>query len=159
MQHIKDTVLPSLKLYEYYVLDVASHKDSFKSAWSKASKVSKNESLASLSSKSIEEQAQVYASECLPADWCYLGKRFHATPDTKKAIAFVSSLLNLTPSADSADQATEHFGKLEDVLNVERYKEFDEDKKAILDNTSGRIKYTRLEEHGPKKGEVTEKYA
>ncbi|GAA5998308.1 hypothetical protein JCM5350_002093 [Sporobolomyces pararoseus] len=155
MDHIENTLLPSLKLYEFYVLDVATHKKEFQAAWSKAKTSSKGDS--PVASKSIEEQAQAYAAECLSENWANLGKRFHATPDYSKAVNFVSSLLNVTPSSDSAQQATELFAKLEDVLNVQRYQQFDEDKKAILDNTSGRIKYTRLEEHGPKKGEITAK--
>jgi glycogen debranching enzyme len=156
MAHIENTLLPSLKLYEFYVLDVATHKKEFQAAWSK-SKASASKGNSSLSSKSIEEQAQAYAQEVLPTNWSNLGKRFHATPDYSKAVNFVASLLGLAPSAESSEQATETFAKLEDVLNVERYQQFDQDKKAILDNTSGRIKYTRLEEHGPKKGEITAK--
>lgn len=154
MQHIEHELLPALKLYEFYVLDVATHKKEFERAWlNKAGSNKSNGSSTPLASESIEERARAFASECLPDDWSCLGKRFHATPDYAKAVAFISSLLG--DDADSSS-AVEAFAKLEDVLNVERYQEFNQDQKAILDNTSGRIKYTRLEEHGPKKGEITE---
>ncbi|GAA6064028.1 hypothetical protein JCM10212_004260 [Sporobolomyces blumeae] len=155
MDHIENTLLPSLKLYEYYVLDVASHKAEFKSAWTKGGSKGSKSDASDVSSKSIEEQAQAFANECLPDDWCWLGTRFHAKPDYAKAVAFVASLSGLTPSSESADQATETFAKLEDVLNVDRYREFDEDTKAILDNTKGRMQYTRLDAHGPRMGEIS----
>ncbi|GAA5866533.1 hypothetical protein JCM1840_001348 [Sporobolomyces johnsonii] len=156
MAHIEKKLLPSLKLYEFYVLDVESHKKAFQAAWAKArsAAVEKDSELAS---KSIEQQALAYADECLPSDWSHLGHRFHASPDLPKSIAFISRLTGLSPGADTAEDAGERLAKLEDVLNVERYKEFDGDKKAILDNTKNRVRYTRLDEHGPKKGEITAK--
>ncbi|GAA5939281.1 hypothetical protein JCM1841_004844 [Sporobolomyces salmonicolor] len=156
MEHIENKLLPSLKLYEFYVLDVESHKKAFQAAWAKAGSGA-GEKDSELASKSIEQQALAYAEECLPSDWSHLGHRFHASPDLPKSIAFISRLTGLSAGADTAEDAAGRLSKLENVLNVERYKEFDGDKKAILENTKNRVRYTRLDEHGPKKGEITAK--
>ncbi|GAA6007978.1 hypothetical protein JCM10207_006986 [Rhodosporidiobolus poonsookiae] len=154
MHHVEHVVLPSLKLYEYYALDVEGNKKRFREAWAKASSANSNgtkkEDLGALS---IEDRAQRFAAAALPDDWNLLGARFHAAIRPAEAVAFVRSYLSAEADADAA---TQEVGRLLDVLNVDRYREYDGDVKAILDNTRGRIKYTRLDEHGPKKGEVTE---
>jgi glycogen debranching enzyme len=44
-----------------------------------------------------------------------------------------------------------------DVLNVDLYAECNEDTKAAKDGIIGRIRYTRVDEHGPRVGEINAK--
>ncbi|BGP12177.1 hypothetical protein JCM10213_004743 [Rhodosporidiobolus nylandii] len=155
MHHIEHTLLPSLKLWEFYALDVEGLKGEFAAAWKEGKAAQANgakkggaEDLASLP---IEQRAQRFAEAALPENWHHLGERFHARLVLPGAVSFIRSYL---PSA-SAEEATEEVGRLLDVLNVERYRVWDEDRKAILENTRGRVRYTRLEKGGPEKGEIT----
>ncbi|GAA6056561.1 hypothetical protein JCM3770_004362 [Rhodotorula araucariae] len=163
MAHIEHTLLPSLKLYEFYALDVAGQKARFHSAWTSAA-LDKTMTAppqgrgTDLSSLSIEARATRFAETCLPPTWAQLGHRFHAQVDLPQAVAFIAEHLGIAPrSASAADHAADELARLLDVLNVDRYKQYDEDKKAILDNTRNRVKYTRLDEHGPRHGEISEK--
>ncbi|KAG8899597.1 hypothetical protein FRB99_006561, partial [Tulasnella sp. 403] len=50
---------------------------------------------------------------------------------------------------------SEAWGRVLDVLNVDLYKEWEEDSRVALDNIRNRLKYTRLDEHGPRLGKIT----
>lgn len=158
MDHIEHKVLPSLRLYEFYALDVAGQKTRFREAWAAATASGPApQGQEDLTSLSVEDRSHRFAELCLPPSWNQLGKRWHAQLDLKKAVAFIAQHASLTPGQETADQAADQVGSLLDVLNVERYREFDEDKQAILDNTRNRVTYTRLEANGPKLGPITEK--
>lgn len=160
MDHVEHKVIPSLRLYEFYALDVAGQKTRFREAWSASSAAKQGaapQGQQDLTSLSIEDLSLRFAELCLPATWNKLGKRYHAEIDLPKAIGFVAQHASLSPCAQTADQAADQVAKMLDVLNVDRYREFDEDKKAILDNTRNRVKYTRIDEHGPHVGPITEK--
>lgn len=45
--------------------------------------------------------------------------------------------------------------KVVDVINVPLYEEWKEDTKVAIENIKNRVKYTRLDQHGPKLGEIT----
>jgi len=48
--------------------------------------------------------------------------------------------------------------KVVDVLNVDLYKEWEDDIKVAIDNVKNRVKYTRLDPHGPKLGDISNEY-
>lgn len=153
MNHIKDTILPGLKLWQYYVIDTASEKASFVKAWTAKSD---NKAFENTDVKSLPraEMVELFARECLTPEWELLGGRYRAkVADQGKAAAFISKLLE--SGNTSAETAENELGRILDDLNVRRYALFNEDVTAILDNTKGRIEYTRLAEHGPKLGKIT----
>ncbi|GAA5860325.1 hypothetical protein JCM8547_003463 [Rhodosporidiobolus lusitaniae] len=152
MTHLESVVLPSLKLYEFYALDVQGEKQRLRASW--ATTTPGPMTKENLAAFSIEEQAQRFAARALPEGWNLLGHRFHAKLDLARAKGFLQALLGVEVDAE---RAAEEAGKLLDVLNVERYREYDEDKKAILENTRNRVKYTRIDAHGPKMGEITKR--
>jgi glycogen debranching enzyme len=49
------------------------------------------------------------------------------------------------------------WGDIVDALNVPLYKEWDQDVNIILENIKNRLKYGRLDDHGPKSGEINRK--
>ena len=78
--------------------------------------------------------------------------RFCSKVDPDLAASFLQAAF---PGVDATNQATK-WGKVLDVLNVDLYAECDEDLKTAVDSVSGRLRYTRLEEGGPKMGELNE---
>lgn len=60
------------------------------------------------------------------------------------------------PDADAHTQAKE-WGKVLDVINVDLYKEANDDLAAAKDGVIGRLRYTRLDSGGPKLGEINKK--
>ena len=59
------------------------------------------------------------------------------------------------PLVGDHDTLAEAWGKVIDVLNVPLYEEWEADTKVALEQVRGRIKYTRLDDHGPRLGEIT----
>ena len=53
------------------------------------------------------------------------------------------------------DSLADAWVRVVDVLNVPLYEEWEEDTRVALDNVKNRLKYTRLDEHGPRMGEIS----
>ena len=151
MDHLKNTVLPSLKLWEFYVIDVKSEKAKFGKAWQ--AKKSVGDLKRDLSGMGRAAIVNLFAELALNKNWAGLAGRYSAEIDNMdQAIAFIAKLVNDTNSSEAAEKELEQI--LND-LNVDRYRMFNEDTAAILDNTRGRIQYTRLASHGPQMGKIT----
>ncbi|KAH8914418.1 glycoside hydrolase family 133 protein [Atractiella rhizophila] len=179
MSHIENVIIPRLKLWEYYTIDVASEKDKFLKGWRDGGKVvfevaSEGETKGTLGEGQKEipelimenvdsltrlEIVQAFAKLCLPKNWDkFLGARYNARVDLASALAFTRTILKKDGyRKEEAEEAAAWLAKVLDDLNVKRYEMWDDDKKAILHNIRGRIQYTRLAEHGPKLGKVTKK--
>lgn len=156
MDHLENKVIPSLNLWQYYVIDVEGEKSRFTKAWVSAKLSSSSQISEDLASLSREEVIQLFASRCMVKGWNNLGSRYHAKiADLDLAAAFVAKMLG--SSDKSAEEATQSLGQILNDLNVARYALYNDDVKAILENTKGRIDYTRLAGHGPKMGKITEK--
>lgn len=155
MSHVADTLLPSLKLYEYYVIDAKREMERFEGAWSAKSFSAVDAPKSSLLGLSDKDLGIAFADACLPATWKQLGGRFQTVVDSKVAVAFVASLSSgeISPKTASAT-----FQRLIDLVNLPRYEEYDSDLATIISNTKNRIKYTRLDEHGPRMGPITATY-
>ena len=154
MDHITGKLLPSLKLYEYYVIDVATEAAAFRKQWESttAKPATADTTAHNLADK---ELASKFADEALTPKWNELSSRFGAKVDQAKAVAFVAAHFKFAPGAGSAAAAEKEFRHILDVCNVPQYELFDEDRKAIIDNTRNRVRYTRLDEDGPNKGPIT----
>ena len=135
------------------MIDTATEKARFAKAWSPKSASNAFEG-TDIKGMPREEMVELFARECLTEDWELLGGRYRAkVTDQGKAAAFISKLLE---GEDGSEGTAENaLGRILDDLNVRRYRMFNDDVTAILDNTKGRIEYTRLAEHGPKLGKIT----
>lgn len=155
MDHLKNEVLPKLKLWEFYVIDVASEKAKFSKAWQ--SKKAGGQVSRNLSGMSRDSVILFFADEALNKNWSGLAGRYSAQIENMdKAVAIVAKLAGESASLDAAASELE---RLLNDLNVNRYNMFNDDVKAILENTRGRIEYTRLASHGPQLGKITAQYA
>lgn len=158
MDYIKDDLLPKLKLWEYYVIDVATEKKRFSEAWQNPKYWDKpTHTLDNIAALSSEEVDQTFARLCLNQDWHAINSRYNPKiVNPSGAVAIIAKLLDTTTGKDkSVTEAEDRLEKILNDLNVDRYRMFNEDIAAILDNTRGRIDYTRLQDHGPKMGRIT----
>ncbi|KAI5477588.1 glycogen debranching enzyme, glycoside hydrolase family 13 protein [Pseudohyphozyma bogoriensis] len=147
-------VYPSLKLYEFYVLDVIGEINTFRAAWVSKVPVATTD-YVELAMLPPAEVAKAFAKLCLPDGWSALGGRFGSHIDSTKAVSFVSALLGIAPNKENAEQATTELNKILNEVNLPQYKLYDLDHAAALENTKNRIRYTRLDDHGPKYGPIT----
>lgn len=158
MSVITNDIYPSLKLYEYYVIDVVSETKSFSTAWTNETPPAPTGLFVELSTLPDRELSAAFAKICLPENWSYLGPRFKTRIDPSKAVGFIAALTGLTPGKSTLDEASMKLSKILDIINVPQYEKYDADRETALRNTKNRIKYTRLDDHGPKFGPVTEKF-
>lgn len=150
----KDVVKP-LDLWQYYVIDVKAAGTAFDEAFAAGKKATIEPPSAPLASLPERELGAAFAKACLPAGWETLSTRFAASVDAPRAVSFVCAYLGTdSPSSSEASGALK---RLVDMFNLPRYELYDDDYKSILEQTRGRIDYTRMASHGPQLGEVTPK--
>ena len=145
----------ALHLWQYYVLNPTQEKENVKAALTNGQITEwKGTEVAG---KSIVEISQIVKSSGLIEGDGQLAARFGVHVDGAVAAGLVKSAFpNL---AGDTGALADTWGKVVDVLNVPLYAEWEEDTKIALDSVKNRLKYLRLDEHGPKLGEITEKYA
>ena len=145
------SAIDDAKLYEYYVFDVqASVKAVATALESNPGKASNGEELKG---KSIEQLAEALKSSDLIKNFRAYSGRYATKVDSKLAAAFIQAAY---PNEDTTSLAS-RWGRVLDVLNVDLYAECNDDVKTAMDGVVGRLRYTRLDAHGPKMGEINEK--
>lgn len=145
-----------LELWQYYVIDVAGQAEAFKTA------LTQDHQGKDLS-KEAEEDIKTFAGRL---DKVFELVKNHALIDvmalksrfvTKVDIPLAVSILRQIGAGSDNEHLTKAFSHALEVINVEFYKTYDEDRQAIIDNLAGRIKFMRLEEGGPRLGSITKK--
>ncbi|KAK0731020.1 glucanotransferase domain of glycogen debranching enzyme-domain-containing protein [Lasiosphaeris hirsuta] len=162
MDAIKTEVIAEIRLWEYYALNVDRDADEAVGSWV-ASQVKFPEGavgpdgIAGLHSGTLEEHAQLLIKHGL-THMDYLGERFRRRVDPKVAAALLSAIFGKyeEDNDDSPDQAAARNKMVEilDIVNVPFYKEYDEEVAETLQQLFNRIKYVRLDEHGPRLGPI-----
>jgi len=146
-------IVRGLDLWQYYVLDVAREKDSVKSALT-SGKVTPWTG-ADVAGRSVVDLANIIRSANAIIGLGQFASRFGVRADAGVAAGFVkAAFVELEDPAALADA----WGRVVDVLNVPLYEEWEEDTRVALDNVRNRIKYTRLDDNGPKLGEISKRY-
>jgi glycogen debranching enzyme len=168
MDGIKEHVIAKVRLWEYYVIDVERDADAVVEAWTQGSITfppggfgdSGTGGLDYIKNATPVEQAKLLREKgILNTD--RLGERFRRRVDPKIGAAFLTAIFGRYEgdASDSADRraARSRLIHILDELNLPYYKEYDVDVAEILEQLSNRIKYVRLDDHGPKLGPINEK--
>ncbi|KAL2017749.1 hypothetical protein VTK56DRAFT_1719 [Thermocarpiscus australiensis] len=162
MDAIKKEVIAEIRLWEYYVLDVDRDADAAIECWVVGRATFPEGSIESggpdaLHSAAPEEHAKWLIKYALRGT-DRLGERFRRRVDPNVAAALLSVLLGKYESdkGDSENQAAARarIVQILDIVNVPFYEEYDTDVAEILQQLFNRIKYVRLDEHGPKLGPI-----
>lgn len=140
--------LKALNFWQYYVLDVTREKASVKAAFASAPAWQD----PPVAGKTVAELAEIIRSSGKLDESKKFHKRFGVTVDTKVAASLIKAAFT---ELDNEDALADAWVRVADVLNVPLYKEWEEDTRVALDSIKNRVKYTRLDEHGPKMGEIT----
>lgn len=139
-----EETLHSLNLWQFYVIDVAAEKKAVASA------SVKGWSGESVEGKSNEELVDIAKRNIVLKGYRSYAGRFPTKSDPAVAAGFVKAA---RPNEDVA----EAWGRICDIANVDLYREAGEDLKAAKENIVGRLRYTRLDAHGPRLGEISSK--
>ena len=159
MDGIKSKVVGGIRLWEYYTLDVERDSKSCVQAWTKL----RDSSASSNSGHQTLDDAKNWSSK-ERSDWIFdnalcgndrLGERFRRRIMPEIGAALLTAIAG--PYSKSGDENSAFnimHGILNDV-NVPFCREYDGECAVIIDQLRNRIKYMRLDEHGPKLGPIT----
>lgn len=159
IEELRGTVFSEIKLWEFYVLDVISSLQEFRT--NVEAKTSYTQDLfdhEALKKMTLKEKADTFAGAALTGGGTH-GNRYHKKITTATALSFMSALLGLdvtNPKDLSVETICEEYKTILNEVNLEFYKAYDKDVETIIKNIESRIKYIRLDEHGPKLGPITE---
>ncbi|KAI5866566.1 glycoside hydrolase family 13 protein [Durotheca rogersii] len=160
MDGIKEHVVSEIRLWEYYALDVDRDVDAGVESWT-AGKLtvpdgSVEGDLDTLKEASVKEQAAFLLKNGLLGN-DRLGERFRRSINPSVSAALVATLFG--KYKDEVDEAAVRakLTQILDIVNVPFYEEYDKEIGEILQQLFNRIKYVRLDEHGPKLGPINEK--
>lgn len=158
MEGIKTHVFGPLKLWEFYICDATNNAKAVTSAWMEGqvdTSINVPEDVKSWSSAAKVEWIRQHA--CPGTD--RMGERFRRNVAPGKGAAFLTALFGKYDQHqnNAADERTAYGTILHFLndLNVDWYKEHDDDKQAQLEQIFNRTKYVRLDENGPKFGDIT----
>lgn len=148
-----EAVLRDLALWAYYILDVTREKDSVKAALISGKAVAWNG--LQVTHKSVAELAEILRASGKIDGLGELASRFGVRVEASIAAGFVKAAFVDLKDADALADA---WGRVLDVVNVPLYQEWEEDTKIALEHMKNRLRYTRLDSHGPRLGEIHRGY-
>ena len=150
-QHFKP-----LRLYEFYVLDVKNLMADFAILWKKRKPAAAHSIPASLQIMvnigDPKQRSAAFKSKVLVDPKTY--RRFSKTLDMEAAILLVEAIC-LVKNITAPDLQLGEFEKVLNDINLDFYREYDEDRMVILEQIRNRAKFLRLEEHGPRLGPIS----
>ncbi len=152
MDAIKKHVIAEIRLWEYYALNVDRDADAAVESWvvGKTSPVSAE----ALPAASLDEQVEFLVKHGLKGN-DRLGERFRRRIDPNVGAAVIAAFFGRSQGDGNQAAARAKIVELLDVVNVRYYKEYDAEVADILQQLFNRIKYVRLDEHGPRLGPVS----
>jgi len=144
--------LKSLDIWQYYVLNIKAERGSVKAALS-------TNQVTPWDGPDVVGKTVIGLFEILKASGKIIGYRglagrFSTKVDGSVAAGFVKAAF---PEISDVDTLADSWIGVVDVVNVSLYEEWTEDTKVALDNIKNRLKYTRLDDHGPKLGPISAK--
>ncbi|KAG4305123.1 hypothetical protein PORY_001293 [Pneumocystis oryctolagi] len=151
---VKYHVLEKLKLWEFYVVNVKESVKSTLDAY-KEKKFAKLDDRFNIDMNwSLKEKVDAFIDASAITNYNTLGERF-----AKRLVPEISaSILCKLFGIDVEEQIlNEELTKILDEFNLKYYIEYDIDRKIIIEQIYNRVKYLRLDDNGPKKGEISER--
>lgn len=160
---IKEHVISKIRLWEYFAVDVPSNSKCVVEAW----KTGKNRlpdggfdpsmlggGVDAVKDWSLYQKADFLKNKGMQ-NGLRIDGRFSRTVDPLVGSALLTALVGRYEDESGTNTASETMDSIFNELNLPFYREYDADVKAILEQVKGRLKYTRLEENGPKLGSIT----
>lgn len=167
MEVIKTTVMGEIKLWEFYVIDVEKNANAIAEKWIAGQAKFTDGSFSEAGLRGLDAVKEWSLKQ--KADWLVehalqggdrMGERFRRHIDPAVGAGLLCAIFGRYDSrtGDTPDEkaAREAITSICNEVNLPFYREYDSDKAEILEQLFNRTKYVRLDEHGPKLGEVTE---
>ncbi|MCJ1230146.1 hypothetical protein MMC12_006817 [Toensbergia leucococca] len=165
MDGVKVHVLDKLNLWQFYVVNVEHNAQATVDAWVEDA-ISFPDGgfggsgvggLEGVKDWSLKEKADFLLAKGFVGA-THLGPRFHRRIDPKVGAGLLTIIYGRYDSTDNGapDQgaALNTIKRILDEINLAFYREFNTDQTEILEQLSNRVKYVRLDDHGPKLGPI-----
>lgn len=149
MEGIKEHVIGTLKLWEFYVVNVEDTLESTKKVWSTTSKGSTVIDVPDEVKSSTERIAEFVS------DVAGTFTLKHRYSNAVEPVIFAAILQSIYGDGDFVD-IEQRAKEILNEVNLPLYKAYDGDISIILEQLFNRIKYLRLDSHGPRLGKITE---
>ncbi|KAF8074817.1 glycoside hydrolase family 13 protein [Lyophyllum atratum] len=143
-------VTEGLNFWQYYVLDPTRERKAVKDAL--ASGMYGTWLGPDIKGKNAAQLAEFVKSQGNIKGLGTFASRFCVHVDPGVAAAVVKAAF---PDINDHDALADAWVSVVDVINVPLYEEWKEDAKAAIENIRNRVRYTRLDTHGPKLGVIT----
>ena len=159
MALFKNLIVPGIRLWEFYVIDVKTSLLNFADLWeSKLTSNAKENTYKnfSLGSLSLKEKADRLAADALAV--AKEGHRFAKTIILDKAVYFIQKVIQDVGGSSATHLAVKEFESILNEINLAFYREYDQDLESILTQVTNRARYLRVAEHGPRLGPISRGY-
>ena len=162
---IKEHVISKIKLWEYFAVDVSANTkvvvDTWKSGQTKLPDGGFDPSalgggVDAVKSWSLFQKADFLKNKGMK-NGLRIDGRLSRAVDESIGAALLTAIIGRYDDSKGTEHATETMDGIFNELNIPFYREYDADMEAILEQVKGRLKYTRLDDNGPKMGPVTKK--
>nr|KMM71193.1 glycogen debranching enzyme [Coccidioides posadasii RMSCC 3488] len=165
MQQMRPHVIEKIKLWEFYSVNVQRDTEAIIKAW-KSGNLDYPKGgfgdvgvggLSEIRQWPFEKKAAFLREKALENDNQILG-RYSRKVNPRIGAALITALYGrYDETTADIPVVEENVFKTLDSLNLPLFREFDDDVSEIFDQLFHRIKYLRLDDHGPKLGPVTPK--
>jgi glycogen debranching enzyme len=168
MEGVKDHVLAKLQLWQYYIVDVERDTRAILEKWIAGQATFPEGSFSEAGLRDLDAVKDWPLKQ--KADWLIdhallggdrMGERYRRRIDPAAGAGLMCALFgrydSRTSSTPDERAAQDACTRILQELNLPFYKEYDGDAKEIMEQLFNRIKYVRLDAHGPKLGPVNEK--
>lgn len=148
--HVKDAI-DAAELWQYYVIDASASAQEVQQAVT-SGKYEKWTGEALQGKTPVQLACIALETPGFVQNLRAYSRPFCTTVSPEKAAGFI-----LAAYPSNTNTAGDSWSKVVDVINVDLYKECNADLQSARDNIKGRLRYTRLEDGGPKLGEINKK--
>lgn len=167
MEGVKKHVLDVIKLWEYYVVDTERDANAILEQWKAGQAKFPEDSFSNAGLRGLDAVKEWPLKQ--KADWLVdhalvggdrMGERYRRRIDPRTGAGLLAAIAgrfdSRTSSATNEHDALDTITRILQELNLPFYKEYDGDSKEIMEQLFNRIKYVRLDAHGPKLGEIND---
>lgn len=157
MKALQKQVIDGIRLWEFYAIDskanTASILDTWRSSKSDLSSIPQIE-FQDFKGLPVKQQAATIREHGIPSSKQLLG-RFGREVNVVFGAAVVTALHgDYDQGSSNLAEVEASLSKLLDAVNLPFYEEYDTDVADIMDQLFNRVKYLRIDDHGPKLGPV-----
>ncbi|KKK18703.1 hypothetical protein P175DRAFT_0431727 [Aspergillus ochraceoroseus IBT 24754] len=162
MNGVKDHVIKDLRLWEFYIVNVKYNTQQILDTWKSSKDINLTNGrwaqlgLENYKTLTLEQQTTLIREQGIP-NYKQIRGRYERNIDVELGAAIATAVFGaFDPRSSDLASAENTISNLVDVVNVAFYEEYNSDLSEIMNQLFNRIKYLRIDDHGPRLGPVTD---